>query len=117
MCGQRNLPAPLSNGIAVRLFTARRQRATLHLHLEGQMKNALFCVVALLALLCPRSSKAIEGGWWWNPAESGRGFSIEVQGNTVFLAGYLYGQDGHATWVAASGAMSDGNQRCVLGNV
>ncbi|MCM2326529.1 MAG: hypothetical protein NDI88_01435, partial [Lysobacter sp.] len=31
-----------------------------------------------------------ETGWWWNPAEDGRGFSLEVQGNNIFFAAFLY---------------------------
>lgn len=48
-----------------------------------------------------------ESGWWWNAAESGRGFSIEVQNQTVFMAGYLYDAAGNATWVVASGPYDD----------
>lgn len=41
-------------------------------------------------------------GWWWNPAESGRGFALEVSGNTLFMAAYLYDAGGRATWYASS---------------
>src|ERR1700734_524864 len=47
-----------------------------------------------------------QTGWWWNPAESGRGFAIEVQGNQMYLAGYMYDSAGNPTWYVASGAMS-----------
>lgn len=60
-----------------------------------------------LLLLCSGSLLAApESGWWWNPAENGRGFSLEVQGSTLFIAGYLYGADGTPTWVSAGGPMS-----------
>jgi hypothetical protein len=44
-------------------------------------------------------------GWWFNPAEGGRGFSIERRGNAVFMASYLYDSDGKALWLASLGQM------------
>jgi hypothetical protein len=49
-------------------------------------------------------------GYWWNPAESGRGFVIEVQGATLFMAGFLYDVSGRATWVASTGTMTSSTQ-------
>jgi hypothetical protein len=52
----------------------------------------------------PVSTTAIpETGWWWNPAESGRGFFIERQGNNLFISSFLYAPDGRATWVLSTG--------------
>jgi len=42
-----------------------------------------------------------ESGWWWNANESGRGFSIEKQGNNIFFATYLYDDSGNPTWYTA----------------
>jgi hypothetical protein len=39
-----------------------------------------------------------EGGWWWNPQESGRGFFIEWQGGFANIAGYMYDEQGRPTW-------------------
>lgn len=47
-----------------------------------------------------------ESGWWWNPAEPGRGYFIEYQGGRVFVAAFLYADDGRATW---SVALMDGD--------
>ncbi len=47
-----------------------------------------------------------ETGWWWNPAEPGRGYFVELQGGRVFLAAFLYADDGRATW---SVALMDGD--------
>jgi hypothetical protein len=49
---------------------------------------------------------APQTGWWWNKAESGRGFFVEQRGNTMFMAGYLYEADGRPTWFTAAGPMS-----------
>lgn len=44
-------------------------------------------------------------GWWWNPDESGRGLSIEVQGDRMFLAGFMYDDSGNPVWYAADALM------------
>ena len=56
-----------------------------------------------------KSATAPQSGWWWNADESGRGFFLEVQGNTVFAAGYMYDLVGNAVWYVASGTLA--NQR------
>ena len=50
--------------------------------------------------------QAPETGWWWNKNEGGRGFSIEAQGNHLFMAGYLYDVSGRATWTISGGLNS-----------
>jgi hypothetical protein len=50
--------------------------------------------------------KPPKTGWWWNPAEGGRGYSIEVAGNHIFFASYLYDVSGRATWYVGSGNTS-----------
>jgi len=42
-----------------------------------------------------------ETGIWWNSSQSGRGFSIEVQGSVLFLGAFLYESSGRSTWYAA----------------
>ncbi len=42
-----------------------------------------------------------ETGWWWNASESGRGFSIEQQGDLIFFAAYLYDTDGSSAWYSS----------------
>lgn len=44
-------------------------------------------------------------GWWWNPDESGSGMSIEVQGNRMFFAGFMYDAAGNPAWYVADGPM------------
>ena len=46
---------------------------------------------------------APQSGWWWNPQESGRGFTLEVKDQTMVLASYLYDADGHASWYLSAG--------------
>jgi YVTN family beta-propeller protein len=48
-----------------------------------------------------------QSGWWWNPNESGRGFTIEINGNSLYMAGYLYAANtGQAVWFVSGGSMS-----------
>ncbi len=50
----------------------------------------------------------IETGWWWNPAEPGTGYFVEVQRDQVFLSAYMYRDDGTAVWYVANGAYTGG---------
>ncbi len=54
----------------------------------------------------PPQAGAPESGWWWNPAESGRGFAIEFQGSNVFVCGFMYDDAGRPIWYLTAGAMA-----------
>jgi hypothetical protein len=56
--------------------------------------------VFLLTLSSNAFAVAPEKGWWWNPTESGSGYAIERQGNSIFMAAFLYETTGAATWYA-----------------
>jgi hypothetical protein len=50
-----------------------------------------------------------QTGWWWAPTESGRGYAIEIQGNVLFLSGYMYDTQGNPIWyVSGPVALSNG---------
>lgn len=61
-------------------------------------------VVSIDATTC--KPQPPQKGWWWNPAEPGRGFSIEVSGNRLFFAAYMYDSSGRSTWYVSSGRTS-----------
>jgi hypothetical protein len=46
-----------------------------------------------------------QAGWWWNPDESGRGFSVELQGDHMFIGAYMYDPDGTPVWFVADDMM------------
>jgi alpha-tubulin suppressor-like RCC1 family protein len=52
------------------------------------------------------SSTTPQAGWWWNPAEPGRGFSLEIQNNTMLIAGYMYDTNGNPIWYSSQGTMA-----------
>lgn len=45
-------------------------------------------------------------GWWWNSAQNGRGFSVEVQGNLLDVVGFMYDGAGNPLWYISSGPMA-----------
>jgi cytochrome c553 len=56
--------------------------------------------------IVPAQDGAPESGWWWYDQESGRGFAIEFQADYVFMAGFMYADDGEATWYVTNGRMT-----------
>ena len=47
-----------------------------------------------------------ENGWWWNEDESGRGFFMEWQGESLDVAGYMYDEQGNSVWYLTVAQMS-----------
>ncbi len=45
-----------------------------------------------------------QSGVWWNPAESGRGLTVEVHDGKLYFSGYLYDASGRASWVVSGPA-------------
>jgi hypothetical protein len=66
-------------------------------------------IIALLttSLLAGSVSAVIpDSGWYFNSAESGRGFNIDIQNNVLFMAGFIYDAAGTPIWVVSGGPMS-----------
>ncbi|MBX3653420.1 MAG: hypothetical protein KF686_04490 [Ramlibacter sp.] len=53
------------------------------------------------------ASSVMQRGWWWNPSEGGRGFAMEIQGDSFFMAGFMYDSEGQPRWYLAQGVLSD----------
>jgi YVTN family beta-propeller protein len=51
---------------------------------------------------------APQDGWWWNASESGRGYGFEVRGNRIFMAAYMYRDDGPSVWYVGAGTLRNG---------
>jgi hypothetical protein len=47
-----------------------------------------------------------EPGWWWNPAEPGRGFAVEVRNGTVLLTAAAYDERGNPVWYVSHGPLA-----------
>jgi hypothetical protein len=63
------------------------------------------------------ASDGFDSGWWWSTTEPGRGYSIELQGNSVFMVGFMYDDAGNATWYLSSGSASEAGYRSVWAQV
>jgi len=50
-----------------------------------------------------------QSGYWWNPAEGGRGYTVEVQQGSAFIAAYMYDTNGNPVWYASGPATLTGN--------
>lgn len=46
-----------------------------------------------------------DPGWWWNDQESGRGYSVEVQGDRIFIVSFMYDDAGNPVWYYSAGQM------------
>jgi hypothetical protein len=50
-----------------------------------------------------------QAGFWFNPAESGRGYVIEIHGSNLFIGGFMYDASGNAVWYSSGpAAMTNG---------
>lgn len=65
--------------------------------------------IASGSLSAPTPSFKPETGWWWNANEGGRGFSIEIQGDNIFVAGFMYDGAGNPIWYVSGGKMTNAN--------
>ena len=62
-------------------------------------------VAGALAAVCATCVTPATG-WWWNPSEPGRGFSLETRQGRFYFASFLYDTDGTPLWFVANGAQS-----------
>lgn len=46
-----------------------------------------------------------EPGWWWNPAEPGRGFAVEARNGALLLTGVMYDDRGNPVWYVSHGQL------------
>jgi len=44
-----------------------------------------------------------EDGWWWDSNAAGRGYFIERQKDHIFVAAFIYADDGSPEWLTANG--------------
>lgn len=61
----------------------------------------------LLLAMSPAFAFVPATGLWWNPDESGRGFTIDYQNGLMVITAYVYANDKSATWFVAAGDYSN----------
>lgn len=84
---------------SVELFASSPTNATLRVTQGGVAKDITLTRLPISSPAFAASTAAFQSGWWWNPNESGHGYFIEAQGNTLFSAIYTYyGSSGESGW-------------------
>lgn len=78
----------------------------------SEIRKVLLCLILVIAALCPQQVDARNidrflSGSWYNPAQDGHGFSIEVIANgLVVIYWYTYHPDGTPLFILAVGQAS-----------
>ena len=71
------------------------------------MQRLVFAVLCLVASLDAFAASRFLGGptpgLWWNPAESGRGYQLDLQGDIMVVTTYGFGQNGAPVWYVSAG--------------
>lgn len=68
------------------------------------MLRALLAFLALsLFCMAPARAYTPESGLWWNPSESGVGYTFDLQDNFMGMTLYMYAPNGEPDWYIANG--------------
>lgn len=67
------------------------------------MRALLALLVLSLFCLAPARAYTPESGLWWNPAESGVGYTFDLQDNFMGMTMYMYSPGGEPDWYIANG--------------
>ncbi|QDQ28410.1 hypothetical protein FNU76_19755 [Chitinimonas arctica] len=100
---QYTSPTATSVGNVQITFSAANQA---HVQFPGRTMEAVRFNFSDLSK--PAGASQPEVGWFWNPAEGGRGYAVEVQNNRVFMAMFHYNSDGSPTWNVVQGDIGSG---------
>jgi uncharacterized protein (TIGR03437 family) len=92
-------PAGIADGVAVQLVFNSAATATLQIGAESVpiQRYQFSDQWASPMLNAPRT------GWWDQTTQSGRGYFLEVQGNTLLIGGLVYGTSGQPSWFTSTG--------------
>jgi uncharacterized protein (TIGR03437 family) len=92
-------PTAILDGLAVKLVFSSAATATLQIGTQSiPLQRYQFSDQWASPML-----NAPRAGWWDQPTQSGRGYFLEVQGNTLFVSGLIYGSSGQPSWFASTG--------------
>jgi hypothetical protein len=75
--------------------------------IKMKMLNPLLMALGLLLQILPVQVDAQvsypEDGWWWDADAPGRGYFIERQKDYIFIAAFIYTDDGSPEWLTSDG--------------
>ena len=54
----------------------------------------------------PKYANSPSSGLWWDPSASGRGYFVDVQGDTLAVYAYLFDASGRAAWYLSAGKLN-----------
>lgn len=113
LAGAYRAPAPVTLGGDITLAFSDGARGTLSWP-GGSIPIERFNIVPGGLGMSAKSGQP-EAGWWWNPQESGRGFFLEWQNGQLFMAGYMYDEQGSPIWYLATDVTPPPNVRSFAG--
>ncbi len=65
--------------------------------------RAVVTAVALLLVAVPAQAVVLMTGWWYSPAQGGRGWAISYRDYTkVFIGGFYYADNGAPVWTVST---------------
>lgn len=82
---------------------------------RGKLAAAAMLTLATLAFgqigtsspVAAQGALAPQSGYWTNPSQPGRGFSIEIKNSKLFMGMMFYDTDNASKWAVSTGYMTD----------
>lgn len=99
-----------STRVATVTLTAQTARAATLMIQPSDGSSAITIPIERFSFSAPAfapSTATFESGFWWNEAESGRSFFVEVQGSRAVLASYMYDASGQPVWYVSTGPITN----------
>jgi hypothetical protein len=94
-------PAGIVDGLAVKLVFSGATSATLQIGAQTvPIQRYQFSDQWASPML-----NAPRAGWWDQPSQSGRGYFLEAQGNTLFVGGLIYNSSSQPSWFTSTGPL------------
>lgn len=104
--GNYKAPASSSRVGSIVLTFSSTTRGTVQVQPAGSSTTRTIPIELFTVGPNTASNASFANGTWWNESESGRGFVIEVQGNTVMLGSFMYEASGQPVWYQAAGPLT-----------
>jgi hypothetical protein len=101
----------LIGGVTIGFFDATHAS----INWDGTVTNIQRFPIVANGLASPATSAQPQTGFWWNPAEPGRGYTLEVQSNEMFYGAFMYDTAGNPVWYA-TGPQTLTTQEVYIGN-
>ncbi len=110
LLGGYKAPAPANSIAAATLSFSSGDRGTLFVKPADGSANRTITIerFPISTPAFSTSNGGFESGWWWNEAEGGRGYFVEVQGSNAFIGSFMYDASGQPVWYVSSATLDQG---------